>query len=307
MTINGRPKIFDLSKALIANGDSVVCSSGTTSQNNMLDFDKATYWESIDSDDSTTETITITFNETVELDRLLIVNHNFEDYTVTPVTSGTIDDSDGDPIESDSDYLEDEGGSLIPFINVISLLSSTAQTGISETGYSLNNSYYEFTPIDCIGLVISISKAQELNDLADQEKYCFNVIPTKEIGTFENYPVLSSNDYQVIANQTINRLGRIRKLNPVFSASLNIDVGNSQNDIELLATLDSRENDFIFWANGGNLTENESTSPYYRFSFKPYRLQDFYRCNIPASNLPSFLLNIYSNPVAASLQIIETE
>ena len=307
MTINGRPKIFDLSKALIANGDSVVCSSGTTSQNNMLDFDKATYWESIDSDDSTTETITITFNETVELDRLLIVNHNFEDYTVTPVTSGTIDDSDGDPIESDSDYLEDEGGSLIPFINVISLLSSTAQTGISETGYSLNNSYYEFTPIDCIGLVISISKAQELNDLADQEKYCFNVIPTKEIGTFENYPVLSSNDYQVIANQTINRLGRIRKLNPVFSASLNIDVGNSQNDIELLATLDSRENDFIFWANGGKLTENESTSPYYRFSFKPYRLQDFYRCQVVASNLPSFFNNIFSNPISASIQIIETE
>jgi hypothetical protein len=200
MTINGAPKIFELSKALISSGDSVVCSSGTSSQDNMLDFDKATYWESVGSDDSTTETITITFSESVELDRILLINHNFEDYTITPVTSGTIDDSDGDPIESDYDDIEDEGGSLIPFIQVTSLTSSVEAEGISETGYAYSSSYYEFKKVDCLGLVISVSKAQEVNDLGDKEKYCYNVIPTKEIGTFENFPALQFKRLSSISN-----------------------------------------------------------------------------------------------------------
>ena len=62
MTINGAPKIFEPSMALIKNGDSVVVNSGDASKDNMLDFDKATRYESIGSDDTTPEPFTITFD-----------------------------------------------------------------------------------------------------------------------------------------------------------------------------------------------------------------------------------------------------
>lgn len=276
MTINGAPKIFDLSKALIKNGDSVAVSSGSASKDNMLDFDKATRWESIGSDDVTVETITITFSEAKTFDRILLSNHNFKSYTITPVTGN--------------------------FTNVIDLFSQTPVSGISESSYAIANSYYEHDSITTTGIVITATLAQ----IVDAEKFCFNIIPTEELGTFENFPVLRSNDFQAIANRTINRLSRITKLNPVFSATLTIRNGNSQSDIELLALMDSRNDDFIFWANGGKLTENESATPYYRFSFKPYRLGDFYQCQVIRSNLPGFLLNIYSNPINATMHITES-
>ena len=121
MTINGSIKIFELSKALWKNGDTVAVSSGSGSANNLIDFNKATRWESIGSDDTTAETITITFDTAIEIDRLFLLNHNFKSYTITPVTSGFIEDHNGDAIlDYLGDEIEDDGG-IHPFINVISL------------------------------------------------------------------------------------------------------------------------------------------------------------------------------------------
>jgi len=276
MTIIGTPKIFDLSKALIKNGDTVTVSSGATSKDNILDFDKFTRWESVGSDDLTTETITVTFSEPRTFDRILLTRHNFKSYSIAPATGS--------------------------FTNVIGLFSQTPGLGISETDYGIGDSYYEFDSISTTGIVSTVTLAQTV----DAQKYIFNLIPTSELGTFQTYPVIASNDFQALVSKTMNRRAVVNKLNPVFSASLSIELGNNQNDVDLMTLLADRNDDFILWANGGQLTENESASPFYRFSFKPYRLGDFYKCQVVSSKLPEFINNIYVNAFIANLQLIET-
>ena len=173
MTIDGNIKTFELSKALLKNGATATATSGNSSAENVLDFNKITRYQSVGSDDSTTEVLVLTFPSPTDITRLLILNHNWKAYTITPITSGNIEDNFGEDIlDSDSQAIEDDGATL-EFQNVISLESSTPVEAIAETDYSLSSSYYEFTTMYASGLTISISQAQELNDEPDQEKYAF--------------------------------------------------------------------------------------------------------------------------------------
>jgi len=300
--IDGNIKIFELSKALYKNGATASASSGASSEDNLIDFDKTTRWESVGSSDTTTETLTIIFDEPAEIDRILISNHNFKSYTIYPITDGYIRDSDLELIDDNAGgYLEDDGGTL-SFTNVLSFdnPSIEAATGISETDYSRSSSYYEFDSMFCSGITTSITAAQEVNDEADLEKYCFNVIASMEIGKFESYPELvSASDFQAASFTTINRFGSTQKLNPVFSAALVKGMVDNQNDIDLLEFLNATTDDFIFWANGGAIDD-------YRFQSKPYRPQDFYQCQTDAGTLAKYIGNIYVNSVGFSLGLKET-
>ena len=61
MAITGGIKFFNENK--IRNGNAVG-SSGTASAKYSLDLDVDTYWRSVGSNDSTTETLTVTFDTT---------------------------------------------------------------------------------------------------------------------------------------------------------------------------------------------------------------------------------------------------
>lgn len=309
--INGNFKFFEPSKALFKDGASVVASSGTTSEDNIIDGDKTTRWESIGSDDVTAETITITFSEEKEISRLLLLNHNFSDYTITPVTSGTIQDYLDFDIEDGSSAAINDDGGIIPFKNVTSLLSSVETQSISETDYSLNSSYYEFMPILASGLVITITKAQErIDDVPDQEKYLYRVIPTSEVntnnGTFAGYPLLlNARDSNINTRRSINGRGNIKKMQPALTASVSFQSGNQQDDADIVQHLRDRAESFLFWPNGGNLTVNETDDYHYRFNVAPYRLTDIFLTQVDDSTLSEFINNITITPFQTSFGLRE--
>jgi hypothetical protein len=310
MTINGNFKFFEPSKALFKNSDTVVASSGVSVQDNLIDFNKTTRWESIGTDDTTTETLTFTFNTPTTISRILLLNHNFMDYTIAPTTSDYILDNNATAILDDSsNEIEDDGGTK-SFINVVSMLSSTPVDGISETGYTLSNSYYEFTPTYATGFIISCDKAQPSNDVPDQEKYCYRVVPTEEVnsnaGTFEGYPSLQRpHDFFGKRTRGINGKFFMRKLQSVFTGSIVFSPGNQEEDLELVEHLRYRAENFIFWPNGGNLTVGETTDYYFRFEVSPYKVDDIFLVQIDNMSMPTYINNIYINPYNLSFGLRE--
>ena len=79
MAITGGIKFFKKNQMSDA---SPSATSGDASAKFMLDLDVDTYWTSVGSSDSTTETITINFGSNKTIDRILLLDHNFKNFTV---------------------------------------------------------------------------------------------------------------------------------------------------------------------------------------------------------------------------------
>lgn len=319
MAINGQTKCFELSLALLKDGASVTASSGTLTEDNIIDFNPLTKWQSEGSDDTTTETLTILFQDGyVDLSRLFLINHNLKAYTITPLTSGYIEDDTGDTVDDDDDLpIGDDGGTL-EFQNVYSITNrTTAETGISETDYGYNVSYYEFDSMYCYGITITMTQAQAYHGTTDREKYIYDVVPTNEVnmtvidtetGTFLSWPELQNlRDFNSINNRRINGKYHIQKQDSVFTAALRFTLNGYTLDSELFEHLRYRDEDFLIWPNGGRLTVNEdATTPFFRFNTSPFKLTDLYRVQVYEAGMLKYFQNIYSNAQSAVLLLRET-
>jgi hypothetical protein len=303
----GNPKCFELSKALYSESASVVVTSGDSTKNNLIDFNKLTRWQSVGSNDSTTETITITFQEISDISRLLILGHNWDTYTIAPVTTGYIQDHTAAAILDHNDAQIEDDGDPLSFANVISPYSSTPQTGISESGYSQSNSYYEFDVINCTGIKISITKAQPLYDVPNQEKFAFRVIPTIELdnnnGTFQSYPdVQRPTDYFAVRSRMIGGKHRVQKLNSSFSCGVFLRNNPLQSDVTLIQFLRNYPLDFLFYPSGGDIVANGK----YRFESLPFNIDDIYQMQVSQFSMGRYVRNITSNPIDMSIGLLET-
>jgi len=308
MTISaGNPKCFELSKALWKDGATVSVTSGESTKNNLIDFNKLTRWQSIGTDDTITETIIITFQEVATISSLLLLNHNWKSFEIHPVTSAFILDHIGDEIlDYVSDELEDDGG-ILSFQNVTSSYNSTPQNDILETEYAFENSYYEFDPVYCAGLKIDITLAQELHDVPNQEKFCFRIIPTVEVdnasGTFASFPdIQRPTDYYGINSRMINGKYRVQKQNPIFSCGVFLKTNPLQSDITLMEFLRNSPFDFLFYPSGGAHVELGQ----YRFSSLPYNLDDIYQMQVNRFSMGRYIRNLTSNPINMSISLLET-
>lgn len=306
MTIDGNIKCFELSQALFKDDATVTVTSGESSKNNLIDFNKLSRWVSSGSSDVTAETLTITFDSAKTISRILLINHNFKSYTITPITSGDILDNSGAAILDDSGAAINNDGGTLEFNNVISLISNTPIEGISESNYSLDHSYYEFTPAFCTGITIIATAAQELDDVVNQEKFCFMVIPTIEVdsnnGTFIGFPLLiGTTDFQSINDMVISGKRKIQKQDKVFQGSLIIENTPYQNDVTLIDHIRERQVDFLLWPSGG-----KQSTDFFRFNSVTFRLQDIFQVQVNAGDLGTYIGNITQNPIAMLVSLVET-
>jgi hypothetical protein len=189
---------------------------------------------------------------------------------------------------------------------VISTTSSTATLGISETDYSLSDSYYEFVPVYCTGITINVTIAQELHDSPDQEKYVYRVVATSEVndesGTFIGWPRLGDQrDFGSINTRVLSGKNKIQKREATLLTTVNFENNNQQNDISLFEHLRYRETDFLFYPSGGEQSED-----FFRFSSTLYKLRDLYQVQIANASMSRYTDNIYSNPVNMFMTLRET-
>ena len=166
--ISGGVKIFDRSLSLFSDGNmTVTVSTGAGSESRAFDRNRVTYWRSVDSDDTTTETITIAFAEAVTFDRILMLDHNWKGFNVQYDVSGV----------------------WTHFTGVTGLDGALAN--VTETAFSDDTAYYEVTQVTTTGVRFQVTTTQ----VADADKYINQIILTKEKGTLQGYPDISGIEF----------------------------------------------------------------------------------------------------------------
>ena len=270
MSMTGGISFYDKNKALFDDGSTCVASTNTADQNLILGTNKYFKWESIGSDDVTTETLTITLPAAISISRIFLLDHNFKNFGI-------------------------QYGASLDFANVLGL-DSYSDNQILETGFARNTAYYEFDAVSTDTIIISMDTSQ----VVDAQKFLTQFILTNELGTLTGFPGMSGirldrNDRK---DKAISGRLHIEKGYETASFSLSLKSCPVHADVDVLDSLHDRELPFLAWLNGGKPDQ-------FRFNQRGFRLEDVYQVKVdkPANN--SFNKNVYILGVNQSYSFTE--
>lgn len=271
MSITGGIKFFEKSRSDVDNINTVITvSSGESLKYRINDRVTYTKWQSVGSNDSTTETIEIDFGAEYDIDRILLIRNNFKAFSVRYDNSG-----------------------WSHFTNVVT--KEGTQTNITETDNSKETNYYEFDKVTTQKILISVDTTQT----ADAEKFLFQFIATEEIGTFTGYP-----EYRHVFNQTKNKKeanrgkSKFSLLDEVFTCTMNFNYYPVAEDHQLVLSLWDSIKEFYIYPCGAN--ENQ-----FRFQQKGFRLKDIYLVYFDSEFDPNYARNVYQLGMNYSLLLTE--
>lgn len=271
MSMTGGISFFEQNSALFENGATCVASTNTADQNLILGTNKYFRWQSIGSNDATTETLIITLPASVQISRIFLVDHNFKEYTI-----------------------KYGAGAGTAFTGVVGL--DGALSGITETVMARDTAYYEFTPVTTNRLVVSVLKTQTANE----QKSLVQLIATTEIGTLTGYPVMDGIDIDRNdkKEQAVSGRWHIEKAYESVGFDLSLRTYPVQADIDLLDGLHARELPFLAWLCGGEPDQ-------FRFEQRGFRLQDIYQMRIDKALKNAYDRNIYLMGVNQNYSFLE--
>lgn len=268
--ISGGIKFFEKSKCLLKDGASIVASSADAAADYVLSMNRYYRWDSIGSDDSTPETLTITLPEAATFSRLFIVDHNLKEFDVT------------------------YGSGASSFANVVGIDGAT--TGIDEAAFAQNTAYYEFDAVTTDQINITALKTQTAN----QEKYITLVTVTNEIGTLVGYPsVQPTLDFNERRSQVQSGKYITQKNYEVFAAKIAMEY-TEQDDIDVFATLYEMQDPFLVWLCGGKYGTGK-----FSVRFKNWRLQDLYQAQTYGNMQARFRSDVYTSSPITTLTMAE--
>ena len=278
MGISGGAKFFKRSKNLFADGTTATASTGEAAINRALDKNVFTFWRSVGSLDSITETIVISFPATVTIDRILLIDHNWKQFTVK----------------------FDSAGIFTDFTTVVGLDGSLGG-GITETTFSDTSAYYEFTSVTTTRIEITITKTQ----VVDAQKFINQIVATEELGTLVGFPnfrrITPSRTLKI--KKMLSGRSNISKSEDIFK-NISIDFKNYPSslaaDINLMFTLDDSEDDFLVWPCGGR-----RGTDFFRFTLKGFRLEDLIPMQVDKDIANTYSKNVYINTVNLKVSLTE--
>jgi hypothetical protein len=274
--ISGGVKFFSRSQCLVQDGTTVNASSGDASSDRCIDRNPVSYWRSVLSDDTVTDWLEIVFTDDQTFDRLFLQDHNFKSYNVQWFSAG----------------------SWVDFTGVVGIDGS--QSGISETTYDRDTSYYEFDSVTTTQIRIQATTTQ----IADQQKYLAQAIVCTELGTLEGYPDISGTELnrQLRSEKTLSGRLLVQKSDEVFEVDLLFKnyPARLEADIDLMFQLHDLDETFLIWLCGGR-----DGAPYFRKQLRGYRLRDIIPVQVVASIKPIYSNNVFINSVNFSMQFKE--
>lgn len=278
MAITGGVKFFTNNLALAKDGSTISASTGNASAANMLSRNKLAIWKSQGSDDSTTETITITLPQAETFSRLFVIGHNWKQFQIQYDNAGLTD-----------------------FASVVGL-DGALVGGISETAFVDPVLYYEFTPVSTDEITITVDKTQTV----DAEKYANLFVICTELGTLAGFPKVSP---MINRNQRVTKMldGRTRVDSGPETFSCEIRFENYPVRTEYAAdntliadTLFFRDEAFHVWPCGGR-----RGSDYFGHTIPGFRLQDLELVRISNRQEAEYPDGIYVNPITVSMDLEE--
>jgi len=271
MSISGGIKFMKKSKCLFADGTLIAAApSGNASAQFGIDRNPISYWRSVSSNDTITETLTIEMPAVVPLTRLLLVDHNWKDFNVQ----------------------YDAAGTWTHFAGVTGLDGSMAN--ITETVFADDTAYYEFTLVNTNKLRIQVLKTQTAN----QQKYVNQIIATEELGTLNGFPKIKGTeiDRNIRKKEMLSGKVLILKSEESFRVSLDFEdypgVSPYNADVDLIFSLHDIEENFIIWLSGGR-----RGSSYFKKQLRGYRLKDVFTVQMIDVLKPIYSKNIFQNSV----------
>lgn len=264
MSLTGGVSFFDKSKCLFKDNATAVASSNIAAQNLCLGTNKNYQWESIGSDDVTTETITITLPASTTFNRIFILGHNLKAFQIS-VTGDT-------------------------FANLLSEEATATISGgdIDQTACAKTTSYFEFDSVTGTEVVLTMDTTQ----VVDAEKAVNQIILTTEIGTLIGFPMINgvNLDPNIDKDKTITGGTIIEKGAEYANFDMKLNTYPRQDDIDILNTVHSRQDPFLVWLCGG-VPDN------FRLQQPGWRLQDIYQMHTDARLKNGYRGNIYSSGV----------
>ena len=247
--IKGGVKFFKENFALFRNGTTATASSNEDGVNSILDTSIYTQWESLGSNDLTSETITATLKIAKFINRILITRMNLKEFSIK----------------------YHDGATFVNFTNVIGV-NSVSTSGINETAYARNTAYYEFDAVTTNMIQITCLKTQ----VVDAEKFINSLIVTEEIGTFQFFPrikpTMSRNETKA---KTLSRKFVIQKTYETNSIKITFKTHPSQNDLDIVETLFDREEPFLVYLCGGR-----TGTQFFKLDQKSWNLEDIFNMQI---------------------------
>lgn len=270
MSMTGGISFFEKNKTLYEDGGRCVASSNTADQNLPLGTNKYFTWESSGSDDTTTETLTITLPESVEISRIFLIGHNFKQFQI-------------------------KYGAAQNFAGVTGLDAYSGAL-ISETTFARDAAYYEFTPVTTDTVTITIDKTQTV----DAEKEINQIIITNEIGTLVGYPKITGAkfDRDDRTDQSVSGRSHVEKGYETSSFGLDLSSYPGQADINILEGLHDRNEAFLVWLNGG-VPDN------FTYTQRGFRVGDVYQMQTVGGLPTGYYKNIYPAAVEQSYRFLE--
>lgn len=276
MAITGGIKIFNKNQNLAVDGASATATSGEGAINRALDVSQVSKWRSVGSTDAITETIIVSFNGAKTIDRIMLVDHNWKEFTVKYDVAGTFTD----------------------FTSVIGI--DGALGSISETVFADDTAYYEFDAVSTEQIEVTVTKTE----VVDDQKFITQIVSTNELGTLQGFPVINK-----------LKLSRNTRRKKMLSGKMLVQKSDTTNsfelryknyppslngDLDLMFTLFDREDNFIVWLCGGR-----RGTDFFRYTLRGFRLCDVFQMQIEKDFSESYSKNVYINMVNLSVRLAE--
>lgn len=276
MAVTGGIKFFNPNLADSQTGADATASSGDSSADLILDRNNYTVWRSVGSNDTVSETLEITLDDTETFSRLFLIRHNFKEFTVKYWNAAWVD-----------------------FSNVVGVNGVTSSV-ISETAFAYNSAYYEFDPVTTDKILITATKTQTPNE----EKFLNSFVISTELGTLEGYPIIKDATKDKKLRKSILLNGRSFVAKSLEVMRFSIDFKNYPptlaDDLDLAFTLFDRDNNFYTWLCGGR-----HNAQYFKYQLRGFRLEDLILTQTVNIFKDRYRKNIYNSMVNVRLQLEE--
>lgn len=221
--------------------------------------------EGQDTDGDTVELIE-TFSSEQSLDTLAVLNHNFADFSIF--------------IANGAGYTD-----------------VTSQAVLKNSADRLSKVYKFATPITFTEIKFTVDDTV----IADEEKRVGAILGFTEIGSIKRFKSVkpSGQIQKKVIKLESGGVAVLNKGSTHWTFSINTDLVSIQDEINTVANIQNRDQDFFFWINdgydGSQIVNQE-----------PYRFQDFKRCSYTGNNNPSFYKGYFNKTASNSLEFSQT-
>jgi len=189
--ITGGAKFLEQNSALATAGTTITDLYNNASADYAIDKNPITFYRTNGSSDARSEVLTVTFGSSVSMNRVAFLDINWKNFSAKYFSSG----------------------SWANFTGVVA--ADGAKATLSETAFAKDTGYYEVDLVVTTGLQITVNTTQTAN----QEKYCAQIIGTKELGTMKGFPQIAqvNADRNLRISKTLSGRNVVQKSNELFN------------------------------------------------------------------------------------------